>query len=361
MICSLLLVTALFAPQDFERVPVEAPAQTLVGDVVFTVYEMGDIFADLGPDRSQLAAADFEENTERSPEAELGVEVLPKKYRTKIVKDFTRTLERHLDPPFAAGENEIRFVGMSLNKLPSSLIFKGTSQQQAWVAAFLEAHRGRSQFLVIDSQFMAGPRGTFRGSKDESGNRFFENDAEVQAFHTELRAKEGVEIIAAPRITTTPGRRASISAMTQMAYVESVTMRIVEPGGVEIADPEIAVLHEGVAMEIQASPIPKRAVKNSAGQWVVEPGLTLALSITIENASVERPIPTKTVRVNSNRDGEGVQVMMPQVTRISLEAEVRLVQGAGILIGGPSTDEERDVAILIHLPGAANAELQKGR
>ncbi len=338
MISSLLLIAALCSPQDTARVPLNEPEpiQQLDGELVFTINDVGDLLAQI---------TEFVGPAKPEDEVELA------RVRDLQIKRFTNSIEEHMQPPFIKGTNEIRLSGANIyKKIPSTLIFTGTEQQQAWLHAFLSAHRGPDHFILIETRFLAGPRDAFRDPKGSQGNRFFENKEQVDNFLVAMKKKQTVETVSSPRLTTVPGMRASVAVTNQISYVKSWKLLVVEPGGQEIADPEIGVIDEGIKLDIQVVPVPKLAVQTQSGEWEVPPGITMALHVEIEQVDVERPIPTKKLRLNSNSDAREVEISVPQFSRIALEAEIELVEGAAILIGGPSTEEDRDVAILVYLP-----------
>lgn len=358
MICSILLLSALFLPQDSQRIALGG-AQDLAAEgvideeLVLSIYDVQDILTNLSS-----STMHDDERSDKTPEER---KFERDQRRKRIVSEFVGKLQKHLDPPYSEGSNELELAGMSLAKVPTSIVFTGTQQQQAWVDAFLRAHRGRDQFVIVSTNFLAGPRGAFHDSKTGTGNRFFMNEQAIGEYLGEMRAQKKVEFMVAPQVMTSPGIQASISTLSETAYIESVTMRVVEPGGIEIADPEVSTFEEGVRMEIDITPVPKRAIRNPKGEWIVEAGLKMALHLRVENSTVERPIPTRSVRVSSRPDAEGIQVSTPVVTRVALEADLMLELGTGILIGGPSSEEDQDVAILISLPTKQLMKLRSQR
>lgn len=358
MICSLLLLSVLALPQDSQRVALGG-AQDLAAEgildeeLVLSIYDVQDILTNL-----TSSTMHDDERSKKTPEER---KFERDQRRKQIVAEFVGKLQKHLDPPYLESANELNLAGMSLAKVPTTIAFTGTPQQQAWVDAFLRAHRGRDQYVTVSTNFLAGPRGAFRNPKKDSGTRFFLNEQAIGEYLGEMRAQNKVEFIVAPQVMISPGIKASISTTSEVAYIESVTMRVVEPGGIEIADPEIATFEEGVRMKIDITPVPKRAIRNPKGQWIVEAGLTMALHMRVENSAVERPIPTRIVRVSSRPDAEGIQVSTPVVTCVVLEADLMLELGTGILIGGPSSKDDQDVAILISLPTKQLMKLRSQR
>lgn len=335
---SFLLLFTLVPVQEQERVPLNPPADAprvkeQDGPVTLAIYDIRDLVSEM-----EMIQAEGEQR------ADAALMQFSKERRAKHAEKFRQSALEHMNPPFDPERNQLKTEDSDV------LVFAGTGAQQAWLNAFLRAHRGMEQFLQIETRFIDGPRGAFREPKRSSGNRMFATDKDVQRYTASLQNQKDIHYLIAPTVVTTPGRDCSIHTVNEISYVKSWHLRIVEPGGQEIADPEVAVIHEGILLEMRIIPVPERAQQDKEGNWHCPKGLTYILMVDIENCRVERPIETKSVRLNSSSSDREVEISLPQVTRVSLEAQLSLSKGSGILIGGPSTEEDRDVAILIHLP-----------
>ena len=136
---------------------------------------------------------------------------------------------------------------------------------------------------------------------------------QVERLLAASRRGEGVTQVTAPRLGTYSGQRAAISLLHQVSYVQDYDVTVAEDGST-VADPIVAVVNEGLALELRATLTPDRAfvTLEIAGTW----------------SDLARPLQELTVAL-----GQGTAtVQVPQVGVRQLRSTVRLASGTHVLL-----------------------------
>lgn len=121
-------------------------------------------------------------------------------------------------------------------------------------------------------------------------------EGEVQGYTIELlitRAKNAYRL-QAPRLTVYAGQRANITIINQISFVQDFDVG--RDKGVEIADPIIGIIQEGLVVDLVAKP--------------TEDGGRVALLFSIVQSELQRPIRVQKVRIGS---GTPVQIQLPSL------------------------------------------------
>lgn len=141
-----------------------------------------------------------------------------------------------------------------------------------------------------------------------------------------------MEYITAPQTLARPMQTATVSILNQVTYVKDYKLEIVEPGQVEIADPVIDVIQEGVVCEI-------RGVTLAAGVF--------GLEVEISQTTVVRPIPTRKILIGADR--HEVSISLPQVITRGIKTHLTLAGDSTALFVTPDDEAGRDLVILLSL------------
>jgi len=328
-----LLLCLPFALQDpavAAREPLAAPA----ADMVLAMYDVRHLTF---PEREEGVAGAFQRMREEGTVAE----ALRKEAAEKTLDNLLVVARAYMQPEWSGEANHVRSIRSEVVTLLAS------PAQHAWMRAFLEVQQQGEVMLDIRTQCVEGPRGAFL-HPEGGASRVLENRKKIDAFLTPLRKSEQFELLQAPRMLCMPSQAAQIWVGNQTSYVKSWKVHVVEPGGQEIADPEIGVVHEGFDLNFRATPVPTSRPRfdPESDSYVVGPELAFAVELDFKWAEVQRPIATHKVRLSATNDTE-VEVSTPEVTSVSLAASALLVDDSGLLVGAPSSSEDRDIAILI--------------
>lgn len=195
--------------------------------------------------------------------------------------------------------------------------------QHAWLAAFLGRLRGPHTWQGrVDAHFIRLPQGGASKLGLERSATTLSGRAETDAFLAKIEKVEH-DVLASPSLMAGMAQRARMSILNQVAYVKDFELKVVQPGNVEIADPVVAVVHEGKILDL-------RIVDVGEGLYGME------LKSTI--AQLQRPIPTHKIRLGPG-EGTEVEVGLPEVITAAIDAELRMASGDSVVLFSPSADE----------------------
>lgn len=234
------------------------------------------------------------------------------------------TLRAFTWPALTAGEQ-----AYSLHK--GVLVARLTKPQHAWLSGFLDGLRApHSEQLRVDARFVQLPVGGAAKLGLERVATTLSGDAAAE-FRARVDAADHDEL-ATPSLLTGLAQRATMSILAQVAYVKDWEVKVVQPGNMEIADPVVDVIQEGNVLDL-------RAVRVGDGLY----GLELKSTV----AQLQRPIPTRTMRIGPRADQE-VEVGVPEVVTASIDAQLRLSSGDLVVLYTPSSNEQ-DLLVLLSL------------
>lgn len=249
-------------------------------------------------------------------------------------------LELWVRPALDKGQDVVKVTG------DGTLIANLTAPQHAWVSRFLALQRDPSSMIDTRFRILSGPRGCFERHLPAAETRFL-TQAEAEALLGEVTRDARAEIVSSPSILGFPRRRSYISVLNQFNYVKDWSLEIVEPGHREIAVPELGTVQEGLIVEVRA---------------VMVEATRVGLEISLSQSKLAQPIAT--AKVPLGRDGQEVEVGLPEVTKVDLTTQLALESGHWALFAAPSIDRDRDVAVLVSVerragtPPAPGAETE---
>lgn len=253
-------------------------------------------------------------------------------------------LKLHMRPKFIEDRNSSRLLHRGL------LVLLASPEQHDWVATFLAFQREPQGFLQIEARMITVPQGTMSDLGVSGSAQIFENDAEFEALLRSIIASgPDVEVVTAPKIVARPLQKATVSILNQVAYVSDYELVIVEPGKVEIADPVIDVIQEGVVFEVRAVPL-------SPGIYGVE--------VDLSQTTLLRPMRTYKSVIGAGR--HEVTYTLPEVVKRGIHTQLTLADGASALFvspDGPVASDGRDLVIIFrlrHIPEGEWDLLQTG-
>jgi hypothetical protein len=239
-----------------------------------------------------------------------------------------RVLERlvraYVEPPLAEVGEEVRCTK------GGTLVASVRPAQHAWIERFLAGLRSFEGFVDLQARIYTVPRGLLR-EWGVAPSATLATPDDLAVFHERIQAEGRCDTLMTPRVLAYPCQNVAISAGEEVAYVRSWQLRIVEPGGQEIADPEVQTFFEGLEIQALSTPLP---------------GGRFAQEIEFTSRTCERPIPTRKVRISASTDEEH-EVGEPQVKTARFAATVLLADGASAVLVTPDTDPDKDLALVV--------------
>ncbi|MDA1265772.1 MAG: hypothetical protein O2816_11890 [Planctomycetota bacterium] len=224
-----------------------------------------------------------------------------------------------------------------------ALILLGSEQQHVWTRQFLDLQRKTNGLLDMQARLLTVPDGVLESMGIESSAKIYPSQEAFAPILEALLAKPGVEVVTTPRLMTFPRQRANVSVINQVAYVKDYDLVVVEPGAVEIVDPVIDVIQEGVTLDLWCVPI-ERGV--------------FGLDAEMQVATLERPIPTSTLQIGNLR--HEVSISLPHVTEVGVSSRMSLPDGAVAVLITPDPAEQVHLVMVLSLRYVSEAALEGG-
>lgn len=276
-----------------------------------------------------LCVYDVRDLVEPEPATPVEVDPAAVKERDERLRAETEALaaflSSYVEPPLAKEAGETLLAAA-----PGSLIAMARPAQQAWLERVLDLHRADLGVLSIRVRYVQGARGAFDEYGKDGTVSFLENAAQLEAFER-LAAGPGMELVSAPQLLAPNLMRCTIEILQEVAYVKEYRLIVVEPRGEEIADPIVDVVREGYSFNV-------RAAKLGDG--------LRAIALELTRAQIQRPIPTRRVRLSPALPNE-VEISTPVCLTSTIESKLVVAEGTAVLFLAPSNDEEHDLACLL--------------
>ncbi|MEO0650973.1 MAG: hypothetical protein AAFZ65_09870 [Planctomycetota bacterium] len=164
----------------------------------------------------------------------------------------------------------------------------------------------------------------FNGAGGLSFQWTYLNDLQFEMVLRAVSKSQRVELVTAPRILIFNTARSNISVKNQQAYVQDYDVEIAT--GASIADPIIAVVEEGVTLDV-------RPVVSADRQYI-----TLELRPTV--ATLQRPIRTLTTGLANLTP---VTIQLPELDIQKVRTTVPIPDGGTVLLGGLKVHTEQNL------------------
>ncbi|MCC7014320.1 MAG: hypothetical protein IT454_17300 [Planctomycetes bacterium] len=230
-------------------------------------------------------------------------------------------LSAHLQPAVAAEQLELTPNGALIaNLLPA---------QHERTQAILDQLRSFDGMVEVETQYLRGPSELLKSLELDQTAVLTTPEALAELEQRLAECKE-LERIRAPKLTTLAGRRSSISITDEYTFVRDWRLVRAEPGAQEIADPDIAVLRTGTALDMRALPLP---------------GDLLDLEFELQQSELVRPVPTK--RIARGATGREFEIALPAAETQRFESRVLLHSGTGVVLVGSSSDPAEQLVVLV--------------
>ncbi len=249
--------------------------------------------------------------------------------RGVLFRRATLDFEQLLKAFAPVGLGEAVFAVHGADGGQASLGVLGGPDLHAWMREWLPLQRDGTM-LDVFARFFEVPQGHMRAlGIDPERSRAVED----RDLKTLLRSMdgEGARVLSAPRVLVGSGSRAQFMVGDQKSFVTDWRLVRVEPGPKEIADPVIESIFEGIRSDILATALPDG---------------TLGIILKTERSELRSPVETRQVRLRPDA-ATTVELSLPEVHTVSLEASLTLADGTTALLGMVPGREGREVGTLI--------------
>ncbi len=208
----------------------------------------------------------------------------------------------------------------------------GAPASHEYTLDFLEAQRSSPSRLRLQMYLVDVPTGHLTKFGIQGASVTLNNEEELNELLGKFSKSQDATTLATPQVETFPRTSTNISTLNQVSYVADYVLRIVEPGSVEILDPVIEVIEEGLNIDVRAVPVP---------------GGVVQFDVTVDFSQLQRPIPTTKTRIRSG-EGKEVEISQPEVDHIKLNSVITLSRGSAALISSAAPAKGKDFAIILH-------------
>ncbi|MDF1836500.1 MAG: hypothetical protein P1V35_01410 [Planctomycetota bacterium] len=212
------------------------------------------------------------------------------------------------------------------------ILVTGADLSHEFVRDFIAAQLSSPPVLTLLMTLVEVPAGHLAELGIEKASVTVDSLESYQEMLGRFRKSEKVSMVTAPQITLESRKTSSISTMSQVSYVSDYILQIVEPGSMEILDPVVEVIEEGVMIDVRGVPVPGGVVR---------------FDLDVSFSVLQRPIPTVKTRIRSGA-GQEVEVSLPEVDHIKLNSVITLPEGSAALISSAAPTEGKDFAIILH-------------
>jgi len=319
-------------PKNPQTPPVIYP-HPIDGGSVLCTYEIGDLLRRCSGKPEVLQGLD-ELGYVGEHDAEAEKEL--RRQRTAAIDFLTAIIVQEVHPATKNSDWTLRIT-------PSgTVVLHAMPAQQAWVKDFLLRIRSREPLVELESTWIEGPKGAFQrmGFSSATSATVIESKDRERVLALE---KDDVrfEISTRAELTLHPLAFGYESVSEHLAYIKSYKLETVQPGNVQIADPEIEFVNEGMRIEALA---------------VVVDGNKVAIDLTASSTAVHRPIPTKNLRLVPEVSTE-VTIAMPEIERKSILARCTLAPEGTVAFCAPVAGKnDRELLILVRAHAKSAAE-----
>ena len=316
----LALALALLAPVHAQDAELVAPPELAskrreaTDERKLVVYDISDLTGQEGlrpplpADPGEVDEARAKELLEAIQEREAELE----RIRARA-EDLAAAVGRHVEPPLPDGDAGPQLINNG------AMLLQVTDAQHEWVRTFLELQRRKAMgMLVIESRMLTVPAGTMETLGMRSSAKVIPSAEEFAQLLEQAQSRPGAELVVSPRIAVRPGQRANLSVLNQVAYIKDYELVVVEPDEVEIADPVIDVVQEGILVDLKTIALTPD---------------TYGISVELTQSTLARPIPTKTLRIGARR--AEVTIGLPEVTTLRMSSDLALGVGASAVLVTP--------------------------
>src|SRR5260221_11679908 len=231
--------------------------------------------------------------------------------------NFAEILERWMKPPFDVAADHLEVVA------PGRVSLVATEAQLDWADRFCRLQRAETDLVFVQIHIIEGAPGMLKSLGVDAGTKTLGRPAELESLLAQAKNLNAVDMSVCPRLLTRARQQATMSTGESISYVKDWRMETVEPGPRDIAVPTIGNPFRG--HEIEATPLP------------IERGM-YGLDLKFTTSKVERPLPTKKLRIGSGA-GQEVEVALPVSQQVSLKTRISLAEGGSVVFGMMSSDE----------------------
>lgn len=324
----------LFAPLTLQEIGTRTPvpqSDVRRGGQTIAIYDVRDVLLDMGrgfpaPRLGQIeavlppvAAHSVTSTTTPSEPTEAEIDAMCTTNGV-VLADFLR---RHVQPTLS--DPTERIACTSSGNLVCNLL----PEQQESARALLDELRRHDGYIEIRARFLTASSEVVKQWGLDATSVLATPEA-LQALERKLAESTLFEQLTAPALMALPGQRSSITVASAVTVVQDWVLQVVEPNGREIADPRLGVIHEGIALDVRALPVP---------------GGLFDLELDVQRAKIRKPMRTATVELGSSR--LEVEIALPEVDSQRFQSRFAIRSGTGVILVGAGDDPSKKLVVLV--------------
>lgn len=214
----------------------------------------------------------------------------------------------------------------------------GTSEQQAWVAAFLANAQVFDGLFDVQTVFFSVPRdGSGTDLLARHGERL--STSAVSELLGRLDAP-GIERTTAPRILCFPFSALEVRVGSELAYLADWEFLELADRDESVPAPVVERAFDGMRVALRCIPLE---------------GARVRLDTDVDLTTLQRPLPSRPMTIRVGNELASIQV--PEWTTVRVEGHVELAPGETLLLAAEDAAADRIVLVLLSAKVVAAAEV----
>ena len=207
-----------------------------------------------------------------------------------------------------------------------------SGEQAAWLQRFLDFQREHAEWTgTVHVQVLQAVDASHHLPPDLADAALIPDKQAYEAQSARI-VESGFHPLSDPTMTLLPWQKGELAVQNEVSYVKEWTLHTVEPGGVQIADPTVDTIEEGLVFSC-------RVRKVEGGSY--------GMHLLAHYSELQRPIPTREVHPEGQTSDLHLQVGAPELHTMDVETDVRLQDGASLRLPSVSTDGGKDLVLLV--------------
>lgn len=252
-----------------------------------------------------------------------------RQYAFESEADLQAAIETYMVPPYANSGGSLKFEAHQGRPV---LIGYLSIDQSNWLQAFLKYQRVEQAWMASISVTVLAPNQDSAEIPESFRAAKVVTDTDEILQQLDQLQSQGWEKLSSPKLMLWPWHQGDLSVLNQVSYVSGFTMEYVEPGNRKIADPKIEVLQEGLLLGCHVRQV-------DAEHY--------GLHLEIDYSEIKRPIHTEQLVGEEFPADLNLQISKPDVRKTSMEADARMTDGSGLIVGAHSSDGGRPLILLV--------------
>lgn len=268
----------------------------------------------------------------------LGAEAQRTVYPFDDHDQLIQVITTFMDPPFENSGASLKVEDKGDGPILISYL---TKEQQAWLERFLEYQRGEMAWQgLVRVEVLQGDLDRLTSIDPEMRLSLMADPALLEERRAALK-KSDFQILNDAKLLLNPYHDGELRIAEQISYVSDWSLYTVQPGGMEVADPTVEMMEEGLELECRI--------------WQAEEG-SYGIHLDLSYSEIQQPIPTHDLAVEGAHGLKEFTISAPELRSTDVEADVRVMDGTGLQLVAQSPDSNQDIVLLISFRAISTEE-----